>query len=229
MTEEKRPSEEPATPVWKAVEKALEDHHGKRRQARRAFRRGPAKTRSGGAPPGEVPTVFLTETLARRTLEILEAPGGGSPGPGSVLWFGFEHGERACVTTLIVPEEANRTDAVLASAVADEEVFSAIVSASLVFLGEVRLADEEEEAETRDERAPDVRFEGAFAIEVPTCRPFDLEVCRVHRQIAGECRRIDAAELGGHLRLIPGFRDLRKRSRPPSSASPPAIRHVVQV
>ena len=236
MTEEKRSTEQPAAPVWRAVEKALEEHQGKKRQARRAFRRAPGKTRSGGAAPTEAPTLFLTETLARRTLEILESPAGDMPEPGAVFWFGFEHGERACVTTLIVPEEESRADAILASAVADEEVFSAIVGASLVFLGEVRLAAAEEDHDERvsdervpDERVPDVRFEGAFAIEVPPMGPFDLEECRVHRQIAGQCRRIGAEELRDHLRLIPGFKDLRQRDRPAARVVTPAIRHVVRV
>lgn len=224
MSQEKRNSKNPPMPHWQSVEAALEEHQGKKRQARRAFRGTP--NRPSGGSPGEVPTLFVTETLARRTLELLASPAGAAPRPGVVYWFGFAFGERSCATTLIVPEEENRADAILASAVANEEVFAAVVSASLVFLAEVRLRSGDGD-EPRDDGGRDVRFEGAFSIEAPPSPPLDVDHWRVRRQVEGESREIATEDLHRHLRLIPGFKDLRAPRNPPPRVMTSSLSHAV--
>lgn len=234
MAQEQRASQTSTKTHWQLVEEALDEHRGKKREARRVLRRGPERSRPGPSRmTGHPPTLFLTETVIRRTVELLGSASGpaaraDAARPGVVYWFGFEFGERACVTTLMIPEEVDRADSILASAVANEEVFTAIVSASLVFLAEVRPRPDEG-PEPPDEYRRDVRFEGAFSIEVSPCLPFHLEDCRVRRQVGGECREIEIAELEDHLRLIPGFKDLRRRGRLAPCVVTPPIRHVVQV
>jgi hypothetical protein len=221
MNEERTPGA-PPVPYWKLVEDALDERYGTKRQARSAAGRKES-SRPGKASAEELPTLFLTLVQARQTLKVLETPKGVSPPPGVVYWLGFDCGKRACVTTLVVPAEEARSDAVLASAVADEEIFSAVVNTGLVFLGEVRLRC------GQDPDRPGLRFDGAFSIDVAPGRTFDLGECRIHRRIGGECRQIPDAELRRHLRVIPGFKDLRDPRSPSRGAISPSIRHAVRV
>lgn len=204
MTQDRQPAK-PPTPHWQVVEQALDHHQRDQRRARRARRaRHKAGGRAAAAP--ELPVVFVSDDLARQTARLLEVA-------SVVYWFGFDCDDRASVTTLIIPEDDRRTDSILASAVADEELFSTIVGASLAFLGQVR-----KRPDADDPAVPgpgrDVRFEGAFSIDVPRngsgASVLELERCVVHRQVAGEPHRIAGEEMRSHLRVIPGFRDLRK-------------------
>lgn len=208
MTQD-RLKEKTPTPHWQLVEQALDHHQRDQRRASRARRRL-RKTGSAAAPPA-MPVVFVTDSLARQTARLLESA-------EVVYWFGFDCDDRASVTTLIIPEDDQRADSILASAVADEELFSTIVGASLAFLGQVRTGPAAvAQAAALPGPRRDVRFEGALSIEVPrngsSLSTLGLDRCVVHRQIAGECHRIAADELRSHLRVIPGFRDLRRSNR----------------
>lgn len=215
MTNQERGRKPAARPHWQVVEEALAGPTRRRRQRRRAAT--PAATVT------TLPTVYVTDEMALRTADLLARPRAGLWPPGTVFWLGLRCGARACVTTLIIPEDASGNDAggdaVLASAVANDEIFSAVVGASLVYLGQVRSRP----ALTRQPSptaAPDAdgRYEGALCIELAPAaggKPgFVLEDCLVWRQVAGERRQIAADELAAHLRLIPAFKDLRKRHPP---------------
>lgn len=216
---------EAVKPHWQAVEEALEARQSTGRRARRALRRlRYQEKKSRQSPAAAQPVVFVTDTLARRSVELLTRPQGQAA--GVVYWFGFECGERAAVSTVIVPQEEGRADAVLASAVANEEVFSAIVGASLVFLGQLRLAAVGAEERKAPDPGRDVRFEGSFYIEVPpgteAASKRDPAAWRIFRQIQGETQTVQPRDLDRHLRIIPGFKDLRgPRARPPRIVTTP--------
>lgn len=199
------------TPAWQRVEEAIHRHQKKNQQVRGAFRQEPKREEESRPPQGH-PTVFITNTLTRMSARLVRGSTPKTPPAEVVYWFGFECGEKASVTTLVVPEKETTPDSILASAVANEEVFSAIVSASLIFLGQVRLQREGDEDLAEKELGPDIRFEGALSIEVPPSQDpgrLELDQCRIYRQMGGKCRKISSRDLEGHLRVIPGFKDLR--------------------
>lgn len=210
MNQEKPHTEN--TSAWQRVEQAIREHQEKNQQVRGIFRQPPEKAENETGSPDGHPIVFVTDMITRTSARLVRATTPKGPPAKVVYWFGFECGDRASVTTLIVPEKESNTDSILASAVANEEIFSAIVSASLVFLGQVRLQQDDEEEFEEGEPGRDVRFEGALSIEIPPSdHPgrLDLDQCRIYRQLDGQCRSI-SRELHGHLRVIPGFKDLRK-------------------
>jgi len=207
MTEQDRGRNKAAH--WRVVEEALAGPPRKRGRQRRSPARATA-----------LPTVYVTDEMARRSADLLARPRGGMAPPTAVFWLGLRGGVRACVTTLIVPEEASGNvaggDAVLASAVANDEIFSAVVGASLVYLGQVRSRPAlTQQPYPTAAPAADVRYQGALCVELPASANgksgFLLEDCLVWRQIAGERRLLAAAELDAHLRLVPAFKDLRRR------------------
>lgn len=214
MTDQDRGPNPAARPHWQVVEEALaRPPRRRRKRRRREAHEGPVAT---------LPTVFVTDEMARRTAGVLARPRAGLQPPSTVFWLGLRCGARACVTTLIVPEDVRGGDAVLDSAVANDEILSAVVGASLVYLGQARsrpdLTQQPSPTATPD---VDVRYEGALCVELPASADgrggFVLEDCLVWRQIAGERRQIAAGELAGHLRLLPAFKDLR-RLRPAGGA-----------
>lgn len=209
MADQEQQRKEAAKPHWQVVEEALAGPPRRRpRRARRADRKA--------AAAGGLPTVYVSDALARHTADLLAGRRAGVEPPSTVFWLGFRCGGRACVTTLIVPEDDVREDAILASAVANDEIFSAVVGASLVYLGQARSrpALTQQPSPTA---APDldVRYDGALCVELPPPANgkagFALEDCLVSRQIGGERRQIAAGELAAHLRLLPAFKDLRRR------------------
>lgn len=203
------------TPAWQRVEEAVREHQEKNKQIHSVFRQPSPKNGDEAGPPEGHPTVFVTDMIARTSAKLVASATPKGPPAKVVYWFGFECGDRASVTTLIVPEKETNTDSILASAVANEEIFSAIVSASLVFLGQVRLQDDDDDGDDGDDETErDIRFEGALSIEIPRSQNpgrLELDQCRVYRQLDGNCHNI-SRQLNGHLRVIPGFKDLRKPS-----------------
>lgn len=189
-------------PYWEIVERALAES-----------RQEPAAT-----PP---PTVYVSDLIARQTARLLELAEREPSAPGVLYWLGFELGERACVTTLVRPDGA-ADRSLLTSAVAWDEALAAVADAALVYLGE---------ATSRPEEAPPASAElpfgwlaetcaGKLSVVIPSLREgaFELAKCTVYRHLEGGYRRLAAKELDAHLRIVPGYTDLRKYRPPPASA-----------
>lgn len=206
-------------PHWEMVEQALAGRH-----------RGPkAPTGAAAAPP----IVYVSDLLARQTARLLELAERDPAAPRVLYWLGFELGERASVTTLVRPDAAAVDSSVLTSAVAWDEALAAVADASLSFLGE---------AVSRDPKTPATpgnlpfewmtgSFAGALSVVIPPLSDgaFELAKCTVYRHLDGRYRRLAAAELDAHLRLVPGYTDLRKyRPAPPPRHARP-LANVAEV
>ncbi len=213
-----RSAEKP--PHWQVVEQALaKQWRGK------GSRRRHRENDKAAAPKPKPPTVYLTSTLVRQTAKLL-GPTSPQPSPDVVYWLGFELEDRACVTTLVVPDTDTREHSSLTAAVASDEALATAADAPLVLLGQARALQRSGDATLpRTPRDRDISSEGVFTVEILafTKAGFDLASCAVFRQIDGKRRQITADEMDEHLRVLPGYKDLRKRrqmaSRPANGLS----------
>ncbi|HEX9730593.1 MAG TPA: hypothetical protein VGG06_01240 [Thermoanaerobaculia bacterium] len=198
-------------PYWEVVERAL------------------APSRKA---PAALPTVYVSDLLARQSARLLELAERDPSAPPVLYWLGFELGERACVTTLVRPDGAVDRS-LLTSAVAWDETLAAVADASLVYLGE---------ATSRPEEAPPASPElpfgwlaeslaGRLSVVIPPLREgaFELAKCTVYRHLDGGYRRLAAGELDAHLRVVPGYTDLRKYRPAPPPRPRAALVNVAEV
>lgn len=205
------PSASPV-PYWEVVERAL------------------ASRPDAATPP---PTVYVSDLIARQSARLLELAEREPAAPAVLYWLGFELGERACVTTLVRPDAAVDRS-LLTSALAWDEALAAVADASLVYLGE---------ATSRPEEAPPASAEppfgwlagtvaGRLSVVIPPLRDgaFELAKCTVYRHLDGGYRRLASAELDAHLRVVPGYTDLRKyRPAPPPARVRAPLVNVAEV
>lgn len=156
--------------------------------------------------------VYLTEAILNETARLLVSFADTGESEGVVYWFGLEIGERAVVTTLIVPDADTSTGAVRTSAAANAEAVGAVVGTPLVLLGQAHSHPFERVGHSWvDDRDTFAQFPGALSVVVPHYgrQGMELASCGVHRHLDGKYRRIRGARVEQHLRALPGVRDLR--------------------
>lgn len=173
-----------------------------------------------------LPVVYVTRTLLDETARLLgsfapdakesdgaDAEDAAAEGEGVVYWFGLELGERAMVTTLVVPDADTTRGSIRTSAAANAEALSVITDTPLVLLGQAHSHPWRRVAHSWvDDRDTFAQFPGAMSVVVPFYgrRGIDLSTCGVHRHLEGYYRRIPRAQITEHLRVVPGFADFRK-------------------
>jgi hypothetical protein len=164
---------------------------------------------------GELPVVYVTDELIRRTGELLAtfAADHNWESEGLVYWFGLELGSRSLVTTLIVPDADTTRGDIRTSAAANAEALGVIIGTPLVLLGQAHSHPFDSVRHSAvDDRDTFAQFNGALSVVVPFFGRQGLELakCGVHRHIAGRYRRIPNARLADHLQVLPGIRDFRR-------------------
>jgi hypothetical protein len=135
---------------------------------------------------------------------------------GIVYWFGLEFGQRAIVTTLIVPDADTSGGCIATSEEANAEAVAAIYGTPLVLLGQAHSHPRSLIHHSHiDDRDTFARFDGAISVVVPhyARRGITLSQCGVHRHLNGRFAFIDLEDIDRHIKVIPGVRDLR-RNRP---------------
>ncbi len=159
-----------------------------------------------------LPLIFIARTLLDETARLLASFTLRKDSEGVVYWFGLELGQRAVVTTLVVPDAETEMGFVRTSAVANAEAISVMVDTPLVSLGQAhshprRWVDHS----PLDDRETFAQFPGAISLVVPFYgrRGCELAHCGVHRHLDGRYKRIAQARVSDHLRVIPGFADFR--------------------
>lgn len=161
---------------------------------------------------GGMPVVYVTETLLEDTARLLASFAQAEASEGVVYWFGIELGERAVVTTLVVPDADTSTGAVRTSAAANAEAVGAVEGTPLVLLGQAHSHPSEWVGHSWvDDRDTFAQFPGALSVVLPFYgrEGMTLTACGVHRHIDGKYRRIRNTRIEEHLRVLPGLRDLR--------------------
>ncbi len=164
--------------------------------------------------------VYVADTLLNETSRLLATFADGRDSEGVVYWFGAELGDRAFVTTLIVPDADTSTGAVRTSAAANAEAIGAVTGTPLVLLGQAHSHPSSGvDHSWIDDRDTFAQFPGALSVVVPYYgqRGMDLVKCGVHRHVDGRYRRIPFRHVSDHLRVLPGLRDHRQRTYEPQS------------
>src|SRR6185312_4194715 len=160
--------------------------------------------------------VYVTESVLEETARALASFADTSGSEGVVYWFGLEFAQRAVVTTLIVPDADTSTGAVRTSAAANAEAVGAVVGTPLLLLGQAHSHPFDRVGHSWvDDRETFAQFPGALSVVVPYYGRQGMEIasCGVHRHIDGRYRRIRDTQIGDHLKVLPGVRDLRDRTR----------------
>jgi len=161
-----------------------------------------------------VPVIYITQELADETARLLNSFAECSPAEGVVYWFGFHTSEWAVVTTLIVPDADTSDGSVRTSVEANAEAIGMIVGTPLGYLGQAHSHPGSRVSHSStDDHQTFARFDGAISVVVPWFGRygFRLSECGVHRHVNGDFRQVRDVEL--HVRIIPGFADLRSRGR----------------
>ena len=178
--------------------------------------RGFNPTPDQAAAERTLPTVFVGDTLAQRTADLLDSFAEERPSEGVVYWFGLELGEQAVVTTLVVPDADTQTGAVHTTIQANVQALSTIVGTPLVLLGQTHSHPASNVRHSPiDDRDTFARFEGALSVVVPYFGRYglDLHTSGVYRHINGRFEQILPDVMAGHLVVLPGFADLRCPSK----------------
>lgn len=160
------------------------------------------------------PVVYIAEPLLALTGAILVSfADRADDSEGIVYWFGLELGERAVVTSLVVPDADTSFGDVVTSPAANAEALGAIVATPLVLLGQAHSHPRGNvRHSTVDDRETFAQFPGALSVVVPCFgrRGVELGNCGVHRHLDGRYRRIASSKVAAHLRVLPGLRDYRR-------------------
>ena len=158
----------------------------------------------------QLPVVFLTDELARRTATLLDSFAQLRPSEGVVYWFGFEQPAGAVITTLVVPNADTSGGAVRTSARVNAQAIELMVGTPLVYVGQAHShpGDHVWHSPT-DDSDTFARCDGVISVVVPWFGRygFQIDECGVHRHIHGRFRHVDNVDQ--HLRIIPGFADFR--------------------
>lgn len=177
------------------------------------------------APP---PPIYITDTIVKRTAALLDSFATERPSEGVVYWYGLEVGNRAVVTTLIVPDADTHSGAVHTSAAANARTLEAIVGTPLRLLGQAHShPGAHVQHSATDDAETFARFEGMISVVVPYFGRYGLhpDECGIHRYLQGTFRSIPARDLEQHLIVLTGERDFRS-SLPGSVSSAPKVRHA---
>ncbi|MDB4913706.1 MAG: hypothetical protein JWM95_1350 [Gemmatimonadetes bacterium] len=161
--------------------------------------------------------VHVAEGIMEETARLLTSFAAAAESEGVVYWFGLELGELAVVTTLIVPDADTSTGAVQTSAAVNAEAIGAVAGTPLVLLGQAHSHPSRWVGHSSvDDRDTFAQFPGALSVVVPYYGRHGMELasCGVHRHIEGTYRRIRDTDVEEHLRVLPGVRDMRDRTRP---------------
>jgi hypothetical protein len=158
----------------------------------------------------QLPVVYLTDELARQTASLLDSFAQRRPSEGVVYWFGFEQPGVAVITTLVVPNADTSGGAVRTSAHANARAIELMVGTPLMYIGQAHSHPGGHVCHSpTDDADTFARCDGVISVVVPWFGRygFHLDQCGVHRHINGRFRRVE--HLDEHLRVIPGFADLR--------------------
>ena len=176
---------------------------------------GEAHTSAGVVTP---PLVCIADALLDRTAALLASFAEQEPREGIVYWFGLELGDRAVITTLVVPDADTSGGDVVTSAAANAQALTAIVGTPLVLLGQAHSHPGSYVSHSDvDDRDTFAQFPGALSVVVPYFGWYgaDLTRCGVHRHLGGAYRRIAPDRVGEHLVVLPDERDFRRPSVSP--------------
>lgn len=159
-----------------------------------------------------ITTVYITENLLERTRELLASFANHSRSEGIVYWFGFELGEQAIITTLIVPDADTKWGCIRTSPQANAQALSAIIGTPLMLLGQAHSHPGEfvRHSET-DDKETFASFDGAISVVVPHFgrESINLETCGIHRHINRTFQYIEPSDISEHIKLLPGEADFR--------------------
>jgi len=162
-----------------------------------------------------IPTVYITENLLERTRELLASFAKNSRSEGVVYWFGFELGEAAVVTTLIVPDADTSFGCIRTTPQANAQALSAIVGTPLMLLGQAHSHPGRgvRHSET-DDQETFASFDGAISVVVPHFgrEGIELEICGIHRHTGGAFQHIEPSEVSDHISVLPGEADFRTKA-----------------
>jgi hypothetical protein len=164
------------------------------------------------------PVVYVTTGQLRETAALLASfanrvSGQELESEGVVYWFGLELGERAVVTTLVVPDADTTDGSVRTSAVANAEAMEVMIGTPLLLLGQAHSHPSRFVGHSRvDDDDTFAQFPGALSLVIPFFgrKGMELEKCGVHRHMEGRFQRIGARDLVQHLRVLPDGADFRR-------------------
>ncbi len=170
---------------------------------------------SADASDAVIPTIYITANLLEQTRSLLASFAKNSRSEGVVYWFGFELGEAAVVTTLVVPDADTSWGCIRTSPQANAEALSAIIGTPLILLGQAHShpGDGVRHSET-DDRETFASFDGAISVVVPNFgrETINLDTCGIHRHTGGTFQYIEPSEIADHISVLPGEADFRKKS-----------------
>jgi hypothetical protein len=160
-----------------------------------------------------MPVIFIAASMVDRSAELLASFAALRPREGVVYWFGLELGDRAVVTTLVVPNADTQHGAVHTSAAANAEALTAIVGTPLVLLGQAHSHPGSNVCHSAvDDRETFCQFPGALSVVVPFFGFYGapLAHCGIHRYVDGKYHPIPTDRVSGHLIVLPDEHDFRR-------------------
>lgn len=158
-----------------------------------------------------LPIVFMTQGLAENTAKLLDSFAVQRPSEGVVYWFGIEAGDRAVVTTLVVPDANTEDGCVRTSVEANAEATGVITGTPLLLLGQAHSHPGRYVSHSAvDDAETFACFPGCISVVVPWFGRygFRLEECGIHRHLGGRFRLIRNVE--DHIRILPEIVDFRR-------------------
>lgn len=174
------------------------------------------------AATAKLPRIYITQNLMERTGELLASFAENNPSEGVVYWFGFELGEIAVVTTLVVPNADTRWGCIRTTPQVNAQALSAIVGTPLMLVGQahshpgstVRHSD-------TDDKETFASFDGCVSVVVPHFgkEGINLETCGIHRHINGAFHYIETSEISDHISVLLGEADFRAKAQTNGSTS----------
>jgi hypothetical protein len=173
-----------------------------------------AKSQKRAEP--QLPVVHISNTLLSETGRLIASFAEGRDSEGVVYWFGLEFGDKAVVTTLVVPDADTTYGCISTTPEANGEALGVIVGTPLVLIGQAHSHPGNGVRHSQfDDRETFARFDGAISIVVPyyARRGVDLRRCGVHRHVGGEFQLINNRQLAKHIVVVPGQADLRRREQ----------------
>lgn len=156
--------------------------------------------------------VYITKNLLERTRELLASFAKNSPSEGVVYWFGFELGEAAVVTTLVVPDADTSFGCIRTSPRANAQALSIIIGTPLILLGQAHSHPGSGVRHSpTDDNETFASFDGAISVVVPHFgrKGIELETCGIHRHEGGAFQYIESSEISNHIIVLPAEADFR--------------------
>lgn len=173
-----------------------------------------AKNQKRAVP--RLPVVHISDTLLSETGRLIASFAEGRDSEGVVYWFGLEFGDKAVITTLVVPDADTTYGCISTTPEANGEALGVIVGTPLVLIGQAHSHPGNGVRHSPfDDRETFARFDGAISVVVPyyARRGVNLNRCGVHRHVGGAFQLINNKQLAEHLIVVPGQADLRRREQ----------------